>query len=60
LVKFTNSEGEIITGYNYLYTTIFVPIAGNMNGSLLFAVSHIIFFWFLTYMLYKKKIFINI
>ncbi len=60
LVKFTNSEGEIVTGYNYLYSTIFVPIAGNMNGSLLFAVSHIIFYWFLTYILYRKKIFIKI
>jgi len=60
LVKFTNSEGEVVTGYNYLYTNIFVPIAGNMNGSLLFAISHIIFFWLLTFILYRKKIFIKI
>ena len=60
LVKFTNSDGEIETGYSYLYTHVFVPSAGNMNGSLLFAISHIIFFWFLTYILYRKKIFIKI
>jgi len=60
LVKFTNTEGEIVSGYTYLFKTIFVPIAGNMNGSLLFAVSHIISFWFLTYLLYRKKIFIKI
>ncbi|AMC11642.1 hypothetical protein Lupro_10355 [Lutibacter profundi] len=60
LVKFTNSDGEILTGYSYLYKNIFVPIAGNMNGSLLFAVTHIIFFWWLTYILYRKKIFIKI
>jgi len=60
LVKVTNTEGETITGYSYLYKNIFVPIAGNMNGSLLFAVSHIIFFWLLTYILYRKKIFIKI
>ena len=60
LVKSTNSEGETITGYRYLYENIFVPIAGNMNGSLLFAISHIIVFWFLTYILYKNKIFIKI
>lgn len=60
LVKFTNSDGEILTGYSYLYKEVFVPIAGNMNGSLLFAVTHIIFFWLLTYILYRKKIFIKI
>ena len=55
-----NVDGEAISGYAYLYKHIFVPIAGNMNGSLLFAVSHIIGFWFLTYILYKRKIFIKI
>jgi len=60
LVKSTNSEGEIISGYEYLYNHLFVPIAGNMNGSLLFAISHIIVFWLLTYILYRNKIFIKI
>ncbi|MBK5209811.1 MAG: hypothetical protein JJE44_09970, partial [Flavobacteriaceae bacterium] len=60
LVKITNAEGETITGYRYLYENIFVPIAGNMNGSLLFAISHIIVFWLLTYILYRNKIFIKI
>ena len=53
-------DGEKISGYGYLYKQVFVPIAGNMNGSLLFAVSHIVVFWFLTYLLYKRKIFIKI
>jgi len=60
LIKFTNTQGKTVSGYHYLYSKIFVPIAGNMNGSLLFAISHIIFFWFLVYILYKKKIFIKI
>lgn len=60
LVKSTNPEGETITGYRYLYENMFVPIAGNMNGSLLFAISHIIVFWLLTYILYRNKIFIKI
>lgn len=60
LVKIKVSSGETLTGYSYLYNHIFVPIAGNMNGSLLFAITHIIFFWFLTYVLYKRKIFIKI
>jgi predicted acyltransferase len=60
LVKISNTNGEIINGYSYLYKNVFVPIAGNMNGSLLFAVSHIIAFWLLTYALFKKKIFVKI
>ncbi len=48
------------SAHGYLYNNIFVPIAGNMNGSLLFAITHITFFWFLTYILYRRKIFIKI
>lgn len=59
-LKITNSEGSLVSIYNYLYTDIFVPVTGNMNGSLLFAIAHIIFFWFITYVLYKRKIFIKI
>ncbi len=60
LVKFTNTEGKTISGLSYIYQNIFVPIAGNMNGSLLFAIAHIIFFWSLVYVLFRNKIFIKI
>jgi len=60
LVSIESSEGIVVNGYSYLYKNGFVPVAGNMNGSLLFAISHIIFFWFLTFILYRKKIFIKI
>ncbi len=60
LIKFTNDQGETVTGYKFLYNDLFVPIAGKMNGSLLFAITHILFFWALVYILYKKKIFIKI
>jgi len=60
LIKIAGPNGEALTGYSYMYKHVFVPIAGNMNGSLLFAIAHIIFFWFLTYVLYRRKIFIKI
>lgn len=60
LVSYTNSQGETLTGYQYLYTKLFVPMAGNMNGSLLFALVHILLFWGLVYVLFKRKIFIKI
>ena len=60
LVRISDSKGVLVNGYTTLYNEVFVPLAGNMNGSLLFAISHIIGFWFLTYILYRKKIFIKI
>ena len=55
------NEGDtVITGYNWLYQNIFQPFAGDINGSLLFALSHIVVFWFICYVLYKKKIFIKV
>lgn len=60
LIKITNTEGETINAKQYIYQNIFVPIAGDMNGSLLFAITHIVFFWALVYILFKNKIFIKI
>ena len=60
LVKLPNGEGKTTSGLNYIYQNIFVPMAGKMNGSLLFAIAHIIFFWSLVYILYRKKIIIKI
>ncbi|HPM19416.1 MAG TPA: hypothetical protein PK288_10590, partial [Bacteroidales bacterium] len=46
--------------YNWTYEKIFVPVAGNMNGSLLFAMTQMLLIWFLTLFLYRKKIFIRV
>ncbi|MEO6348781.1 MAG: DUF5009 domain-containing protein [Aquaticitalea sp.] len=56
----TSNVGTKISAYKFLFTEIFSPIAGNMNGSLLFALSHILVFWFICFLLYKNKIFIKI
>ncbi|AOW21466.1 acyltransferase family protein [Urechidicola croceus] len=60
LVKITTSSGEQISGYTYLYKEIFTPVFGNMNGSLFFALFHVILFWIVAFILYKRKIFIKI
>ena len=49
-----------VSGYSYLYKSLFVPLAGDLNGSLLFALSHVLGFWLILYWLYRKKIFINL
>jgi predicted acyltransferase len=54
-------EGDtVVTGYNWIYQNIFQPFAGNINGSLLFALSHILVFWFICYVLYRRRIFIKV
>ncbi len=45
--------------YDALYKLL-VPFAGNMNGSLLFAVLHILFFGAILTVLYRRRIFIKV
>ncbi len=60
LIIFSDSNGNVITGSYWLYHNIFVPLAGNMNGSLLYALAHIFFFWLIGYVMLKNKIFIKV
>ena len=59
LIHFGQGDDRI-SGYGWLYKTIFVPIGGNMLGSLLFALAHGILFWGVGYVLYRKKIFLKL
>jgi len=45
-----------VSAYHYLYKTIFFPVAGDLNGSLLFALSHVLGFWLILYWMYRKEI----
>ena len=60
LITVTNGLGKETTLLNYYYTDILTPLFGNLNGSLAFAVSHVVFFWMVAYFLYRNKIFIKI
>ncbi|MES1159525.1 MAG: DUF5009 domain-containing protein, partial [Bacteroidota bacterium] len=57
-----NAEGSIVyTGpKEWVYDHFFSPVFGNMNGSLLYAVSQILLFWALCYWLDKKKIYFKV
>lgn len=44
----------------WMYDHIFSPVLGNMNGSLMYAVFHIIIFWSIAWWLDKKKIYIKV
>jgi predicted acyltransferase len=60
LIKFETADGTAMNAYKWLYQSIFVPIAGPLNGSLLFAISHVFLFWLILLALYRKRIFIKI
>ncbi len=59
LVHFGQGDDRI-SGYSWLYQVVFVPIGGNMFGSLLFALFHGVLFWAVGLVLYKKKIFLKL
>lgn len=54
------SHGEMTDLREYLYEAVFVPLAGNMNGSLLFALCYVALHWFIAWWMYRKRIFIKI
>ena len=53
-------SGEIISITEWLYTHCYQPLAGNLNGSLLYALSFGVLCWLIGWFLYHKKIFIKI
>lgn len=60
IIKIPGADGNAVNGYTWLYQQVFLPMAGELNGSLLFAIFHVLVFWLLGYVLYKKKIFIKV
>ena len=59
-IKISKPDGSVINGVDWLYNQLFVPIAGYLNGSLLFAITHVLIFWIILLILYSRKIFIKI
>ena len=55
-----NFQGETLSAYSYFYYSVFVPLAGELNGSLLFALTHVFGFWLVLYWMYRKKIHIKV
>ena len=51
---------NLVSLKNFIYNDYLVPIAGNMNGSLIYSIIIMIFYWSLLWFLYKMKIFIKI
>jgi len=52
--------GEKVSLYSWIYNKLCVPLLGNLNGSLLFALLQVFLMWILVYILYRRKIFIKV
>ncbi len=53
-------DGATTSAYSWIYTHVFASWAGPLNGSLAFAVSYVLFWLFLMWLLYRRAIFIKI
>ncbi|TFH34205.1 MAG: hypothetical protein E4G95_08580 [Bacteroidia bacterium] len=51
---------EAVSLYSWIYNTLCVPVFGNLNGSLFFAILQVLILWVPAYLLYRKKIFIKV
>ena len=61
LIHITEADGNVVNGYTWLYQHVFVPMSTEPKiSSLLFALTHIVLFWLIGLVLYKKKIFIKV
>ena len=60
LIRIPDGEGHMTAGSVWLYQNIFAPAAGLMNGSLAYALAHIVFFWLMGYILYRCRFFVRV
>jgi predicted acyltransferase len=51
---------EKITLYSWIYQKVCVPVAGNLNGSLMFALMQVFLLWVVALILYRRKIMIRL
>lgn len=59
-IKWFGSEGKSIHSQKWIFDTFFAPLGSPMNASLIFAIVYILFWLFLMWLLYRKKIFIKV
>ncbi len=60
VIRIPDKTGQTISGSAWLYQNIFVPLAGNMNGSLAYALAHIVTFWLIGLVLYRFRFFVKV
>jgi predicted acyltransferase len=54
------SGADTINIYTWLYKNLFVPWAGTLNGSLVFALFFLFFWWIILYGMYRRRWFVKV
>jgi predicted acyltransferase len=60
IIKVPGKEGSQVSLQGWIYDTVFVPLADAKTSSLLFAICFILFWLFLMWLLYRKRIYIKV
>lgn len=60
LIKLGEADGKTISLQQAIFNNVFAPFAAPVNASLLYAISYILFWLFLMWLLYRKRIYIKI
>lgn len=55
-----DAEGKSVSLQKWIFDSIFLPLAAPVNASLMYAVSYILFWLFLMWLLYRKRIYIKV
>lgn len=55
-----SSGADKVSLYQWFYEKVCVPVAGNLNGSLMFAIIQMLLIWGAALILYRKKILIRV
>ena len=60
LIKVTGAEGKSTSLQGWIFDVMFLPLASPINASLMFAISYILMWLFLMWLLYRKRIYIKV
>jgi predicted acyltransferase len=60
VIKVTGANGKEISLQGWIFDTFFTPLASPVNASLYFALTYILFWLFLMWLLYRKRIYIKV
>ncbi len=53
-------DGNLVSLKYYIFSQLFAPFAGNLNGSLLYSALIMLFYWSILWVLYQRKIYIKL
>ena len=59
-IRVSGAEGKEVTLQKWLFDTFYLSVAEPINASLMYAISYILFWLFLMWLLYRKRIYIKV